>query len=205
MSQSTETLKSDIAFVADLAREGAKPTYTGGEFLLFCGLLFGGASFVVAASLAGYTSVTMTQTWAVSMVLFAIGMPILIIRSRRSNAYRMIGDRAVGQAWTAIGWAIFVIAACLGVISWQLNDGVFVWLFGPIILALDGVGWAVSATMSGRMFAKVLTVGAFGSAVIVAALIKRPALMFAAYGLALILLAAVPGVIWIRIRRQAQG
>ena len=110
MSQSTDTLKDDIAYVADLAREGGKPTYTGGEFLLFCGLLFGGTSFAVAASLAGYLAVDMNWLWLGSLIAFAIGLPILIVRSKRSGAYRMLGDRAVGQAWTAIGWAIFTIA-----------------------------------------------------------------------------------------------
>ena len=205
MSQSTETLKNDIAFVADLAREGAKPTYAGGEFLLFCGLLFGGTSFAVAANLAGYLPVTMDYLWLGAMVLFAIGLPILIWRSKRANTYRMIGDRAVGQAWTAIGWAIFVIAVSIGVVSWQLKSPNLVWLFAPIILALYGVGWSVSATLSDRTFAKVLAAGAFVAAVVVAFLVKWPAVMFTAYGVALILLAAVPGVIWMRIRAQARG
>jgi hypothetical protein len=205
VSQSTESLKNDIAFVADLAREGAKPTYAGGEFLLFCGLLFGGTSFAVAADLAGYLPIAMDYLWLGSMVAFAIGLPILIWRSKRSNAYRMVGDRAVGQAWTAIGWAIFVIAISIGVVSWQLDNPNFVWLFAPIILALYGVGWSISATLSDRLFAKVLAVGAFAGAVIVAALVKWPVAMFAAYGVALILLGALPGVIWMRIRKQAQG
>jgi hypothetical protein len=205
VSQSTETLKNDIAFAADMAREGAKPTYAGGEFLLFCGALFGGASFAVAASLAGYLPIDMTWLWLGSMVIFAIGLPILIVRSRRSNGYRMIGDRAVGQAWTAIGWAIFVIAGSISIVSYQLHTETPIWLFAPIILALYGVGWSISATLSERTFAKVMTVGAFVSAVVVASLVKWPALMFAAYGLALILLAAAPGVIWMRIRKQAQA
>lgn len=205
MSQSTETLKNDIAFVADLAREGAKPTYAGGEFLLFCGVVFGGASFAVAASLAGYLPVSMNWIWLASMVVFAIGMPILIMRSRRARAYRMVGDRAVGQAWTAIGWAIFVMAGCIAAVSYQLHTEMVIWLFAPIILALYGVGWSVSATLSERTFAKVMTVGSFASALIVASLVKWPVAMFTAYGVALILLAAVPGLIWMRIRAKAQG
>jgi hypothetical protein len=204
VSQSTETLKDDIAFVTEMAREGARPTYAGGEFLLFCGLLFGGTSFAAAASVAGYLPFSMDWIWLGSLIVFAIGLPILIVRSRKANAYRMIGDRAVGQAWTAIGWAIFVIAASLTVVSWQLQNAALIWLFAPIILALYGVGWSVSASLSDRLFAKVLSVGAFVSAPMVAALVKWPALMFAAYGVALLLLAAVPGVIWMRIRAQAQ-
>jgi hypothetical protein len=205
VSQSTESLKNDIAFAADMAREGAKPTYAGGEFLLFCGLLFGGTSFAVAANLAGYLPVTMDYLWLGSMVVFAIGLPILIWRSRRANDYRMLGDRAVGQAWTAVGWAIFVIAASIAIVSWRLQTPLIVWMFGPIILALYGVGWSVSATLSDRTFNKLLSVGSFAAALIVAALVKWPAVMFTVYGLALIFLAAVPGVVWMRIRKQAQA
>jgi len=82
VSQSTETLKNDIAFVADLAREGAKPTYAGGEFLLFCGVVFGGASFAVAASLAGYLPVSMNWIWLASMVVF-IGFPLPVFAHQR--------------------------------------------------------------------------------------------------------------------------
>jgi len=51
----------------------------------------------------------------------------------------------------------------------------------------------------------VMTVGSFLSALIVASLVKWPVAMFTAYGVALILLAAVPGLIWMRIRAKAQG
>ena len=117
----------------------------------------------------------------------------------------MIGNRAVGEAWTAIGWAIFTIAICIGLVSWRLNEGNFVWLFAPIILALYGIGWSVSAVMSERPWARAMAVGSFVSAVIVASLVKWPSLMFLAYGVALLALAALPGLIWMRLHRQAQG
>ena len=151
MSQSTDNLKNDIAYLSALARDGAKPTYAGGEFLLMAGLVFGLTSLAVAASLGGYLPVSMTVLWLISLVAFAVTLPILIVRIRRSGSYRMLADRAVGHAWTAIGWAIFTIALCIGLFSWRTGNGDAAFLFGPIILALYGVGWSVSATLSDRV------------------------------------------------------
>lgn len=205
MSQPTDTLKDDLAFMSAMARDGSKPTYAGGEFLLMAGLIFGLTSFAVSASLAGWLPVDMSLLWAGAMLAFFVTLPVLIIRSRRTAAAKMLGNRAVGEAWTAIGWAIFTLAAASAVIGWQTKNAAHLMMFAPIILALYGVGWSVSATLSGRTFNKVLTVASFVASVGVAALVKSPALMFAGYGLALICLAAIPGVIWIRLHRQLQG
>jgi hypothetical protein len=200
-----DTIKDEIAYMSSLARDGHKPTYAGGEFLLMAGVIFGGTSFAVAASLAGYLPVPMGYLWLGAMVAFGICLPILIVRSRRNPAFRMLGNRTVGQAWTAIGWAIFTIAVCSALVGWRLNTEVHLSLFASIILALYGVGWSVSAALSERPWNNVLAVGSFVGAVVVASLVKWPALMFVGYGVALVLLAGVPGAIWMRLSAKAQA
>jgi hypothetical protein len=78
-------------------------------------------------------------------------------------------------------------------------------MFAPIILALYGVGWSVSAALSERPWTRVLAVASFVSAIVVASLAQSMALTFLAYGFALIALAAIPGMVWMRLHRQAQA
>jgi hypothetical protein len=200
---SNDTIKDDIAYMSSLAREGHKPTYAGGEFLLMAGLIFGPTSFAVAASIAGYLPISMEWLWLGALVAFAICLPVLIARSRRDPSFRMLGNRAVGQAWTAIGWAIFTIGLSIGIMVWRVHAGILMIAFASIILALYGVGWSVSAALSDRPWTKALAFGSFVAAVIVALLSSWPAMMMAAYGVALLLLAALPGAMWMRLRRQA--
>ena len=200
-----DSIKDDIAYMSSLAREGHKPTHAGGEFLLMAGLIFGLTSFAVAASVAGYLRVEMGLLWLGSLAAFAICLPILIVRARRSAAFQMLGNRAVGQAWTAIGWAIFTIGLCSGIVAWRLHTQVHLSMFASIILALYGVGWSVSAVMSDRPSAKVLAIGSYVAAVVVASLVEWLPLMFVGYGVALLLLAALPGAISMRLHRQTQA
>jgi hypothetical protein len=144
MSDTTHTLRDDIAFVRALAEEGRQTPYRGG-ISLAAGVIWGSASLYtwgVASQVwrppGGMSSIG--WGWMAAMVTFAIaGMPLGMYRSRPDT------NRVAAAAWSGVGLACLTISIGGAIASWRTHQYAIGGMIPPMIMALYGGGWLVGA------------------------------------------------------------
>jgi hypothetical protein len=144
MSDTTQTLRDDIAFVRALAEEGRQSPYRGG-ISLAAGVIWGSASLYtwsVASQLwrppGGMSSIG--WSWMAAMAAFAIvGVPLGMYRSRSDT------NRIAAAAWSGVGLACWTISLGAGLAIWRTHQYAVGAMVPPMIMALYGSGWLVGA------------------------------------------------------------
>ena len=193
---------ADIAWLRNLAAEGAAAPMGGGSILMAAGLIFGGASLIhwsVAAGMIELQPQVFSFLWLGAVVVFLSTLSVLIYRKSRAGGVTTAADRASRAAWAAVGWGIFALFASIAVVSARIGiESLILLSLAPsIIMVFYGLGWAVSAAMMRSRPLAGLAAGSFVAAPLLALLTDRPAL-YLAYAAALFLLMALPGFLLMR-------
>jgi preprotein translocase subunit SecG len=192
------SLQSDIDYMKSLAEDGARGPMKNGAILFWAGLLYAGASvaeYGVAINVLPQTTAVQMGIWFGASLLFAI-LATLSSRGRAKSCNA--SSRAYNSAWSAVGIGIGVLIVSLFLLARQVQDVQAVtYMIAPVILVLYGMGWWVSAMMSGQGWLKAVSIGCFIGAPVMALMAGRPEQLLA-YAGALILFATVPGLIIMR-------
>ena len=207
MTENTEDPAADIAWMRNLAEEGAQAPMRGNSLLMFGGLLYGLASLFHWAIIVGLVPLAKNQIWIgwiAATVAYWIILAVTIPRLRRAGV-STTANRAAGIAWSGMGWGIFAMFVAMSVLGWRLADEVALEamfaLIPSIIMVFYGVGWAVHAEMQRSRKLWVLSFASFAAAPLLA-LFAGQAEQYLAYAAALFLLMALPG--WM-LTRQARA
>ena len=195
-----QTIRDDIAFMKAMAEEGRRAPLLGGAILVNAGAIFGGASvahWAIASGRLDVPPVGYAVAWGFAMVAFMVALVVLTRRVKRQPGAATPSNKAFGMAWSAAGFAIFALWISLMVAGWRLETGVAWLLFPSMILALYGLGWSVSAGMSGQKWLHGVAIGAFAGAPALAWFAGQPE-QYLAYAAALFLLMCVPGMLLMR-------
>jgi len=195
---SSQSLSEDIAFVRALALEGQNNGYRG-EIALAAGLIWGSASLYDWAvwsklinPIGGYASVG--WIWLVALVVFMVaGLPLGMFRRR--------GNRAMGAAWGAVGAGCWTITAAIAVAAWRTNQGIMFTLLPPIIMALYGGAWLLSAAVMRRWWMCWVGIGCLLSSLVLAYAVATPE-EYLLFALALYAFAGVPGLVTLLRQRE---
>lgn len=192
------SLQSDIDYMKSLAEDGKRAPMRNGATLFWAGLLYAAASvaeYGVAINLLPQTAAVQIAIWIGASVIFAI---LAIFFSRRRQGARGVGARAYDSAWSAVGMGIGVLVVSVFLVARQVQEvQAIIYMIAPVILVLYGMGWWVSAMMSGRGWLKAVSIGCFIGAPVMAFMAGSPAQLLA-YAVALVLFAAVPGLVLMR-------
>lgn len=206
MTNDADNPSADIAFMRQLAEEGATAPLRGGSILMAAGLIYGAASFLHWAGVSGRIALedeSLGLMWMGATLVFLAVILIAAFR-RRAGGVRTVANRAAAVAWTAVGWGIFSTFASVAVVAARMGqDGLlFLALTPSVVMVLYGMGWAVSATMmrSGQLWS--LAIGSFVAAPLLAAFAGQD-VQYLAYGACLFLLMAAPG--FALMRRAQRG
>jgi hypothetical protein len=196
MTDQMQAIRDDLAFMREMTvSDEAATARKSGLILTTAGVVFAGASVLAWATTVSLTPAwTMAWVWPASMVIFCAVLFVILSRGPQARGVR---DRTLGIAWAAIGWAIFAIMMGFAVASIQLHNAQLMAGAPTVILALYGAAWTVAATLSGRLWMKVVALGGYVAAVAIAFMVTSP-LIFLAYAAALLLLTAAPGVVLMR-------
>lgn len=197
---------ADIAWLKQLAEEGARGPMRGGAILMAAGLIFGGASLIHGLVLIGVIAMApqaFSILWMAATALFFLILIVLIARSARRGGVQTAIDRATRAVWSAVGWGIFALFSSIGVVSSRIGEAsiALLQLSPSIIMAFYGLGWAVSAAMTRSKAIGGLAVASFIAAPLLAA-VPDQATQYFAYAGALFVLMAAPGFL---LMRQARG
>lgn len=198
MSDTLQSIKDDLDFMKTLAAGDApEEARRSGAILLAAGTLFGGASLGAYAISKGWLPTgAINPIWIGSTLAF---LAVLVLKISRPAGAAGLRDRATGLAWGGVGGSIFCIFLGMYVVASVLKDGHVFALAPTVVLALYGAAWTVAASMSGRLWMRVVAIASYASAVAIGALAGSSAI-YLAYAAALILLAALPGVTLVRRR-----
>ena len=198
---------ADIAWLRNLAQEGATSPPHGGSILLAAGLIWGAASVAHWTVISGIIAVGPAAygvIWGTAGVVFIATLIVLIIQLKRRGGVETAANRAFGIVWSALGWGTFSLFSALMLLdvsrSGQADMASWSLAIPSIIMAFYGVGWAVSATMLRRRSLWFTAIGAFIAAPVLA-IMSGSAAQYLAYAVCLFLLMAVPGFLLMRAAR----
>ena len=204
------TEAADIAWMRNLAAEGAAEPLRGGATLLAAGLLFGGTSAFQWAVLSRALPIAPSSlglVWPIITVAFVAFATIHGSRMRRSGGVRTAANRASATVWSAIGLGIFTLFVSMGLMGWRLGSEVApiaLGLIPSVIMVFYGLGWAVSATMFRSTFLWRLSFASFVAAPVLA-VFTGSTWQYLAYAACLFGLMALPGWLLMQKVRASQG
>jgi hypothetical protein len=204
MTENTENPAADIAWMRNLAEEGAGTPFQGGSILMSAGLIYGIASLIHWAQISQWVELpgmAVGIVWLIATGLFLAVLVFLIGWLKRREGVMTSGNRASSTAWSALGWGIFAMFASLAALGYQLGEDAILLgagLIPSIIMVFYGIGWAVTATMHRNRVLWWLMTGSFLAAPLLALLAGQNA-QYLAYAAALFLLMALPG--WMLMRQ----
>lgn len=207
MTHHNEDPAADIAWMRNLAEEGAGAPMQGASILMFAGLIFGTSSLFYWAQISGLIDVPVLADgliWLIATGLFFVVLAVVNTGLKRKTGVVTAGNRASGTTWSALGWGIFALFASLAVLGFRLGEEAAMLalaLTPSVIMVFYGIGWAVSATMYRSRILWWLAAGSFVAAPLLASLADQEA-QYLAYAGALFLLMALPG--WM-LMRQARA
>jgi hypothetical protein len=201
MSNSTQDVHDDIAFMRALAEDGRAGPLFGGSILFAGGFLFGLTSLTVWAALRGLIpgGQNIHILWFIAALLFFVALFFLKSRIPARGG----SSRSAGQAWSALGWASSAIIVSLLVMGFRSRDPLLGEAIAPVMLGIYGAGWAVASMMTQQRWLMGVALGAFAMALTIAWFATDMALVYLLYGIGLLLLGALPGLILMRQARRA--
>ena len=145
MTDDRESLRDDIAFLRELARDDGTGLAREGATMVIVGLIFGCVTFAYWLFFAGYAA----GLAAVGPWLWAAGVAVMVIASlivnRRMPRSSGAASRAVAAAWGGTG--VSLIAPCLGLLLGGAHAGepkLVLWIFPVILFTLYGAAWTVA-------------------------------------------------------------
>jgi hypothetical protein len=196
------TLQSELDYLKGLAESGARGPMKNGAVLFWAGLLYAGASLAeygVALNLLPQTTMVQMTIWFGASLLFAIAA---VISLRGKSGRGNVSSTAYNSAWSAVGIGIGVLMLSVFLLSRQVQDiQAVAFMIAPVVLAFYGMGWWVSAKISEQGWLKLVSIGCFLAAPVMAVMAGRSEQLLA-YAAALILFAAIPGFVIMRAARN---
>ncbi len=207
MTEHNQDPAADIAWMRNLAEEGAGTPFQGASILMSAGLIYSVASLIHWAQISGLVElpgIAVGIVWLIATGLFLATLVFLIARLKRREGVITSGNRASSTVWSALGWGIFAMFASLTALGYQLGEDAILLgaaLIPSIIMVFYGIGWAVTATMHRNRILWWLMAGSFLAAPLLALMAGQDA-QYLAYAAALFLLMALPG--WV-LMRQARA
>ncbi|MGN6366377.1 hypothetical protein [Asticcacaulis taihuensis] len=195
-------LQSDIDYMKSLAEAGGKGPLRNGATLFWAGLLYGLAAIGQYAMIVGWlpkSGAVSAFIWFGASILFGIIATVFCFDRLRIKG--SVSNRATASAWSAVGLGIVAFLISVAVIAniYQ-NFEPLSYLIAPVILLFYGMGWWVSAQMSGLGWLKLISLGSFVAAPAVSCLAGQPVQMLA-YAGCLFLFAMVPGLVLMRAEK----
>ncbi len=200
MTRDTQAIQDDIAYLRGLAHEGRQAPLLAGPILVTAGVIFGSTSLIQWAIQSGVLRLnpwSQLWIWVVAGAVFAIALTVLIGRIKTKPGVRSAGNKAVGAAWQAVGYGIFVTWLALVAMALKTGNGSWMAVMPTAVLVAYGSAWMIAAAMTRTRWMSMTALAAYVGAVAVAWFVGSP-LIYLAYAAVLFAVALVPGLILMR-------
>lgn len=191
-----QTVRDDIAYVRSVAQEGRQAPLLNGPFLVAASVIFGIANLGQWALLTQGWDVSPwapVWLWVGAGVVFAIALNALIRQASRKPGYSTLANKAVGAAWSAVGYGIFAMWAAFMAVGLISGDWTMMWAMPSLVFAAYGSAWMVAGVMADRAWMKAVAALAYGGAVLLGAFIDNTAI-YLVFAVLIVAVALVPGL-----------
>ena len=200
MSRDNQAIHDDIAYMRNLAQEGRHAPLLAGPFLVTAGVVFGSTSLIQWAIQSGLVRLnpwSQLWIWVVAGAVFAVALTVLIGRIKGKPGINSAGNKAVGAAWSAVGYGIFVTWLALVALSVKTGNWSWMAVMPTAVLVAYGSAWMIGAAMTKVRWMSFTALAAYAGAVAVAWFIDSP-LIYLVFTVVLLAIALVPGIILMR-------
>lgn len=200
MTRDTQTIQDDIAYMRALAHEGRHAPLLAGPVLVAAGVIFGAASlgqWALATEVVRLDPWASLWLWIGAAVVFAGGLFLLIGRMKSRPGFNAAGNRAVGAAWSGVGYGIFVTWLALILLSVKSGDWSWMSVMPIVVLVAYGSAWMVGAAMTRARWMGLTALLSYAAAIAVAWFADSPA-VYLVYAVVIAAVALVPGLILMR-------
>ena len=200
MTRETQAIQDDIAYMRSLAHEGRHAPLLAGPILVTAAIVFGGASlgqWALQSDVLDISPWAQLWLWIGAGVVFAVALTMLIGRMKGKPGINSAGNKAVGAAWTGVGYGIFVTWLALVALSFKTDNWSWMAVMPTTVLVAYGSAWMIAAAMTKTRWMSVTALAAYVGAVAVAWFIDSPAI-YLVFTVVLMAVALVPGIILMR-------
>lgn len=200
MNANAEDSAADIAWMRRLAEEGRDAPLLNGPIMVAAGVIFGAANglqWAIQARVLVVDPMVQLWVWLGAGAVFAVALFLLIRRASRKPGYGSYGNKAVGAAWSGLGFGIFVMWLSLMAVGFRTGDWTMMWAMPSVVATAYGSAWIVSGAMAGRRWMTATGLLAYAGAVLFGALIGNVAL-YLAFAAFMVTTALVPGLVLMR-------
>ncbi|WAC60477.1 hypothetical protein [Brevundimonas sp. SL130] len=151
MTRDTQNIQDDIAYMRALAQEGRHAPLLAGPFLVTAAVIFGAANIVQWALLTDVIDASPwapVWLWVGAGLVFGVALAVLTGQMKGKPGFNSSGNRAVGAAWSAVGYGIF--ATWLGLMARGLNSGDWSAMMAmpTVVFVAYGSAWIIAGTMT---------------------------------------------------------
>jgi hypothetical protein len=195
MTDDIQSLRDDIAYLKAMADSGQSRGAGGGVLLMGAGVIYGAASVVQYLAMEHQVALTMQAAsfgWLIATVAFMALLIAVKLRWRADGS----SSGAANVAWKGVGIGCFAIFVALALASWRTQSPLLIEFSPSIIFVLYGAAWIAAGTAMRRAWMQWTGWGGFLAAAITAWFIGEP-VNYLIYALGLMLLAFVPGVLFV--------
>jgi len=190
----TQSLHDDIAYMRAMAQEGRNAPLLSGPIMVAAGIIFGTASLAQWSIQTGIVDVSpwaQLWVWVASGAAFGVALSVLIRRLNTKPGARSAGNKAVGAAWTGVGFGIFAMWAAFMAVgltsgSWEMMRAMPI-----VVFAAYGSAWFVGGTMAGVKWMNWVAMLSYAGAVLLGVFSTSPHLLLI-YAVMLVLVALLP-------------
>jgi hypothetical protein len=200
MTRETQAIQDDIAYMRSLAQEGRHAPLLAGPILITAAIVFGGASlgqWALQSDVLDISPWAQLWLWIGSGAVFAVALTMLIGRMKGKPGINSAGNKAVGAAWSGVGYGIFVTWLALVALSFKTGNWSWMAVMPTTVLVAYGSAWMIGAAMTKTRWMSVTALAAYAGAVAVAWFIDS-AMIYPVFTVVLMAVALVPGIILMR-------
>ena len=200
MTDDIQSLRDDIAYLKAMADSGHSRGAGGGVILMSAGLLFGAASIGQYLAMQHVIPVTMASAgfgWLVAAVAFLAMLALVKLRWRSEGS----SAAAPSAVWQGVGMGCFFIFVALALATWRTQSPLLIEFAPSIIFILYGAAWIASGAAMRQSWMQFTGWGGLVAAGVTAWYIGQP-VSYLLYAIGLILLAFIPGVLFVLKARR---
>lgn len=200
MARDNQAIQDDIAYMRALAHEGRHAPLLAGPILVAAAIIFGIASlgqWVMQAGLVEAGPWAPLWLWVGAGVVFTAVLTVLIGRIKARPGAHSSANRAVGAAWSGVGYGILATWLALAALSVKTGNWSWMAVMPTVVLVAYGSAWMIGAAMTRTRWMGWTALLAYVGGVAVAWFIDSPAI-YLVFTIVLIAVALIPGLILMR-------
>jgi hypothetical protein len=200
MTRETQAIQDDIAYMRALAHDGRHAPLLAGPILVAASIIFGVANLGQWALLSGVIDAdpwAPVWLWIGAGLVFGATLAVLIGHMKGKPGFNSSGNRAVGAAWSAVGYGIFVTWLGLMAMGLKTGDWSAMMVMPTVVFVAYGSAWIIGGAMTNTRWMTLTGLASYAGAV-ATGWFAGETTMYLIFTATIFAVALIPGLVLIR-------